>query len=96
MSEYIKSNTGIVKKDLINYVEMIDGFNIYEIRANLVGTVFSTGVVIGRYKNKLEAEKEIERIYMELRNNTKDSNIWKYIKNKLGVKTNGSIHIFKP
>lgn len=96
MNKYIKGNIGIVKKDLLDYVtiEFDRTMSTFLIKAKLGGLLSDT-VVIGRYKKIYEVENEISRIYMELENNKKRGSIWGYVRNKLGVKKNGSIHIFK-
>lgn len=97
MSEYIKENMGIVKKDLIKYIyvtydEIYKGFFI---RAKIESGLLSDLIVIGRYKNKPELDSAMEKIYVELENNKKRGSIWGYVRNKLEVKKNGLIHIFK-
>lgn len=97
MSKYIKGNMGIVKKDLIKYIYVTynETYKMFLIRAKIESGLLSDLIVIGRYKNEQELDSAMEKIYVELENNKKHGDIWGYVRNKLGVKKNGSIHIFK-
>jgi hypothetical protein len=67
LSEYIKGNVGIVKKDLIEYIYI--KFNM-EVDAVLVKAKIKSkspnNVLIGVYACRAEAEYVIDNIYKEL------------------------------
>ena len=69
MSEYIKGNVGIVKKDLIEYIYIKININM-EIEAVLVKAKIKSkspnNVLIGIYDCRAKAEYAIDNIYKEL------------------------------